>query len=167
MVHRDIMDKLHNHDRLSDARAAEKSGLAALRIGFEQVNNFNARFEHFGTGRKIFELRRIAMNRPQKFGLNLLAAIDRLADDINEPPQRIRADGHRDRRAGIDGLHAAHEAVGRIHRNGADAVLAKMLLHFADQVVIFSFEILARNSERIQNRQAVCLPKNLHQRPAQ
>ena len=36
--------------------------------------------------------------------------------------------------AGVDHLHAAAHAVGRLHRDGADAVLAEMLLDLADHV---------------------------------
>ena len=34
----------------------------------------------------------------------------------------------------IQALHAAHHAVGRLHRDGADAVLAEVLFHFSDDV---------------------------------
>ena len=37
-------------------------------------------------------------------------------------------------RAGIDHLGAAREAVGRVHRDGADTFVAEMLLDLADQI---------------------------------
>ena len=42
--------------------------------------------------------------------------------------------GHRDRRTGVEDLVAAAEAVGRVHRDGADAVVAQVLLHLADDL---------------------------------
>ena len=48
--------------------------------------------------------------------------------------ERRRADRHRDRRAGVDRLHAALHAVGRLHRDRAHAVLAEVLLDFGDDV---------------------------------
>ena len=49
-------------------------------------------------------------------------------------PSVAGADRHRDRRAGVDHLHAAVHAVGRLHRDRADAVLAEVLLDLADDV---------------------------------
>ena len=43
------------------------------------------------------------------------------------------ADRHRDRAAGVDDLHAAREAVGRVHGDRAHAVVAEVLLHLADE----------------------------------
>ena len=48
--------------------------------------------------------------------------------------ERRRADRHRDRRAGVDRLHPALHAVGRLHRDGAHAVLAEVLLDLDDDV---------------------------------
>ena len=48
--------------------------------------------------------------------------------------ERRGADRHRDRRARVDDRHAALHAVGRLHRDRADAVLAEVLLHLADDV---------------------------------
>ena len=42
--------------------------------------------------------------------------------------------GTRDRPAGVDHVDAARDAVGRVHRDRADAVVAEMLLHLGDQV---------------------------------
>ena len=41
--------------------------------------------------------------------------------------------GHRDRPTGVDDLGAAGDPVGRVHRDGADAVVAEVLLHLGDQ----------------------------------
>ncbi len=91
------------------------------------------------------------MNRPEEVGLDLLAAIDRFADDVNKTAQRVRTHRHGDRRAGIGRLHAAHKAVGRIHRHSADAVLAQMLLDLADQFFVQAVGTLASNADRIEN----------------
>ena len=48
-------------------------------------------------------------------------------------PSVARADRNRDRGAGVDAHGAAREAVGRVHRDGADAVVAEVLLHLRDQ----------------------------------
>src|ERR1051326_8340401 len=41
--------------------------------------------------------------------------------------------GHRDRRPGIDDLHAAHHAVGRAHGDRAYLITPDVLLHFGGQ----------------------------------
>ena len=48
-------------------------------------------------------------------------------------PERRLADRHGDRAAGVDDLVAAREAVGGVHRDRADAVVAEVLLHLADE----------------------------------
>src|SRR3546814_7408651 len=71
----------------------------------------------------------------------------RLAKDVEEAAERLRADGHRYLRAGVgDGL-AAGRAVGRVHGDRADGVLAEVLRDFEDEpvAVVVGFE-------RVQNR---------------
>ena len=48
-------------------------------------------------------------------------------------PSVVLADRDRDRAAGVDDLVAALEAVGRVHRDRADAVVAEVLLDLAGQ----------------------------------
>ena len=59
--------------------------------------------------------------------------VDRLADDVPEPPQRRRTDGDGDRASRIDADGAARKAVGRVHGDRADAVVTEMLLHLCDE----------------------------------
>src|SRR4029078_3281770 len=60
---REVVDELHDGDGLADAAAPEEAGLAALRVGLEQVDDLDARLEHDGLGRLLLELRRLAMDR--------------------------------------------------------------------------------------------------------
>ena len=63
------------------------------------------------------------------------ALVDRLADHVHDAAERLRADRHADLRAGVADFLAAGQAVGRVHRDGADGVLAEMLGDFEDQAV--------------------------------
>ena len=74
------------------------------------------------------------MDRPVLFGLDRAAAVDRLADQVEHAAQRGLADRHRDRRAGVDAVHAADHAVGAAQGHAAHAAAAELLLHFAGQV---------------------------------
>ncbi len=75
------------------------------------------------------------MNRPA-LGVfrNRRALVHRLTDDIENAPERGLADRNGDRLARIHDLHAAHDAVGGAHGDGADLVAADVLLDFRDQL---------------------------------
>ncbi len=82
--------------------------------------------------RKFGERRRLAMNRAEySLALTGPASIDRIAEQIEDPAQRFQADGHVHRLAGIDDVHAAIEPLGGPERDGAHAIAAEVLLHFA------------------------------------
>ena len=60
--------------------------------------------------------------------------VHRLADDVEHAAQGRAANGHGDRTAEVDGLHAAHHAFGRLHGDAAHAAFAELLLDFEDDV---------------------------------
>jgi hypothetical protein len=62
-----------------------------------------------------------------------VALVDRLPDHVPEPTERRLSDGDGDGRAGVEHVDAAGKAVGRIHGDRADAVVAQVLLHFCDE----------------------------------
>ena len=53
---------------------------------------------------------------------------------VEHAAERGLADGHRDRRAGVDAVQAADQAVGAAQGDAADAAAAEVLLHLAGQV---------------------------------
>jgi hypothetical protein len=131
----DIVNQLHDDDGLADAGATEQSDLAALQIRLEQVDDLDAGLEHLQLGRLLFECRRGAMNRPALLRLHrTIREVDRLAEHVQHAAERFGAHRHRDRLTEIDRLHAALHAVGRLHRDRADAVLAEVLLDLSDDV---------------------------------
>ena len=68
------------------------------------------------------------------FGVDRTALVDRLAEDVEDAAEGLASDRNRDRRAGVDGLHAADHAVGRLHGDAAHLVLADVVRHFDDDV---------------------------------
>ena len=84
--------------------------------------------------REVVELRRLAVDRPVLGGVDRAAAVDRLAEQVEHAAERLLADRHRDRAAGVDDLHAADHAVGRAEGDAADAAAAEVLLHFAGEL---------------------------------
>ena len=73
------------------------------------------------------------MDRGAHLGDHWTPLVDRLADDVEDAAQGLGSDRHRDRLAGIRHFGAAHQPVGRIHRDRADNVLPELLRHFEDQ----------------------------------
>ena len=76
------------------------------------------------------------------------AAVDRVAEQVEDPAQRLLADRHAHRAAGVDRRHAAHQAVGRAQGHAADPVAAEVLLHLAGQVDLDALVRRPRSSGR-------------------
>ena len=130
-----VVDELLDDDGLAHAGAAEEADLAAAQVGLDEVDDLDAGLEHLeldrllrrsvGAGRWMGR-RLVALHRPQ--------LVHGLADDVQHAAEGPQADGHGDGSAGVDGLHAAHHAVGGQHADAAHAVLAEVLLHLGDDV---------------------------------
>lgn len=73
------------------------------------------------------------MDRPLLFRLDRIATIDAFAGHVNQSPQNGRSNRNRDRRTGIEYLHPAHQTIGGVDGDRANAILTKVLLHFADK----------------------------------
>ena len=130
----DVVDQLHNNDGLAHACAAEQSDLAAAQVGLQQVDHLDARFEHLEARGLVLERRRRTVDRVMQLGIHRAHFVHRLADDVEHPPQRFRPHRHHHRLAQADSRHAAHQALGGLQRDGADAALADVLLHLADDI---------------------------------
>src|SRR5262249_48732751 len=124
----DVVDELLDQDGLADTGAAKEAYLAAADVRSDQVDYLEARLEDLDRRRELAERGRVAMDRPP-LALARLAAVDGIADHVPDPAERLVAHRHGDRLLGIDDLGPAREAVGRVHRNRAHAVVAEVLLH--------------------------------------
>ena len=130
---RDVVDQLHDHHRLPDAGAAERTNLAALQEGADQVDHLDAGGEHLRRGRLVHQRRRRTVNRIVLLGLDRPALVDRRSGHVEDPAHHARADGHADRRAGVLDLEATLEALGGGHGDGAHPPIAEMLLDLQRQ----------------------------------
>ena len=130
---RDVVDQLLDQHRLAETGAAEEADLAAADERREQVDHLDARLEDLDLRRQLRELRRLAMDRPALDVRRRRLLVDRLADDVPDAPERLLAHRHGDRPTGIAHLEPAREPVGRVHRDGADAIVTEVLLHLRDQ----------------------------------
>jgi hypothetical protein len=69
--------------------------------------------------------------------------LGRILNVVGEPvDERGRTHGHGDRAAGVQHAGAAHQAVRRVHGDGAHGAFAEVLRHFEDEAaaVVFGFE---------------------------
>ena len=167
MLERDVVDQLHDDDGLADAGAAEEANFAALQVRLEEIDDFDARLEHLQVGRLIFERRRRTMNRPAQFRLHrAIRKVHRLAEHVQHAAERFGTNGHRDRLTEVFGAHAALDAVGRLHRDGAHAVFAEVLLDLADDVDVAGFLRLGLDAQRVvDGRQVPGLELDVHDGP--
>ena len=111
--------------------------LPPLRVRGEQVDHLDARLEHLGRRRQVLDGGASWWMPPRSTsGGQILAEVDRLAEQVEDAPERRLADRHRDRRAGVDHLGAPREAVGGVHRDRPHAVVAEVLLHLAHEQLV-------------------------------
>src|SRR5204863_8924874 len=80
------------------------------------------------------EARRVTVDRPPLDALRRRLLVYRLAQDVPDAAERRRADGNGDGPAGVEDVDAPRETVGRVHRDGAQPVVAEVLLDLCDQV---------------------------------
>src|SRR5262249_24056128 len=86
----DVADQLLDDDGLADTRAAEDSNLAAFTERGDQVDHLDASFELLGLHGLVDQRRRRAMDRVLLAALDIALAVDRFAEDVEQPPQGRR-----------------------------------------------------------------------------
>ena len=130
-----------------------------------QVDDLHSGLEHFRGGRLLVECGSEAVNRHSLIAGDRTEVVDGLADDVHHATQRAAADGNRDGSAEIDGVHAAHHAVGRLHGDAAHAAFAEVLLHFEDDVDgRRNGEAVADDAKRLINGRHVGLRRTARRR---
>ena len=134
VLHGDVVDQLHQNNRLAHAGAAEQADLAAASIGSEQIDDFDAGFERLNFGFLIDEFRRRAMNRIALLGVDRAHFVDRLTNDVEHASQRFFTHGHGNAGASVHDVHAPHQPFSSVHGNAAYGVFTQVLCDFHDQV---------------------------------
>src|SRR5579875_4030288 len=134
----DIIDKLLDDNGLAHAGAAESADLTASHEGADQVDDLDAGLENLDGGGLIFQVGRLAVNRVARGVRHWLFEIDGLAEHVEDTPERLGADGDRNRFAGVVGIHAALQAIGWPHCHAAYPVVAQVLLNFKREIVVRS-----------------------------
>jgi peptide chain release factor 1 len=130
----DTVDHLEDDDRLADARAAEHADLAAADVGLEQVDDLDAGLEHLPARLELAERGRLPVDVPVILDPGELVGghVERLAQHVEDVPEHAVADRHLEAVAQVAHLRAAAQAVGRLHADGANPVVAELLRDFGD-----------------------------------
>ena len=95
---RDVVDQLHDKDRLPYAGSSEQTDLASFGIRFEQVDHLDAGVQDFAAGGQVLELGRFTMDRKGSFLVEFGHSVDGVSRYIHQTPFYLVADRHRDGR---------------------------------------------------------------------
>ena len=112
-----VIDELHDDDRLAYAGAAERTDLTALGEGADQINNLDASFKNLRRRILIGERWSRAVDRIPLGGLRSRLVIDRIASDVKNTSENFFANGHGDRSPRISDREAALQTFRRGHGN--------------------------------------------------
>ncbi len=126
----DVVDQFLNDDGLADARAAKEADLSALHERRDEVDDLDPGLEDLRLRLQRDEIGTLAMNRPaRRARRNRRAIVHRLAENVQDAPQRGSANRNGDRTSGVHDIHAADDAVRARHRDRAHLVAPNVLLH--------------------------------------
>ena len=140
MLDRDVADQLHHVDGLADAGTAEQTDLAALGERAEEVDHLDTGLEQFRRAGLFVIARGLAVDGPFLFGADITLLVDRLAEDVHDAAEGLRADRHGDRFTRCADAHAATQPVRRAHRDAAHHAVAQLGLHLEDESPVIDIQ---------------------------
>src|SRR5690606_32054995 len=126
----DVVDEFQHVHGLAHAGAAEQADLTALGERADQVDNLDAGFQQLDRRRELCEGRSQCVDGTALVGVDRTDVVDRTAENVHDSAQGATTDGHRDGSAGAGDGHAAAQAVGRAHGDGAYNAVTQLLLDF-------------------------------------
>ena len=164
VLRRDVVDELHDEDRLADACAAEEARLAALGVRSDEVDDLDARLEDLRARLLLVELRSRAMDRPGLLVANRSrVVVNRLTEYVEDAAGALRADRDHDRMSGVNRFHAARKTIRRTHGDAARHAVAEMMHDFDHEVNLYAR--LALDGDGVENcRQFSCRELDIYDR---
>ncbi len=112
MPHCDIVNQLLNEHGFTHARATKETNLTATAVGRKQVDHLNARNEDLGFGVLLGEGWRFAVDGLADGAGNLALAVDPLAQQVHDAPERSLANRHGHGAPKVVHLRSAHQTDG-------------------------------------------------------
>ena len=132
----DVVDQLHDDDRLAHARAAERANLAALEERADEIDHLDAGGEHFLRGGLLGQRRGRSVNGIVNVVTVLVLVrlhqplfVHGISCHVEHAAHYGFTNGHADWLALVDKFHAALESLCGTHGYGTDPVVTQMLLY--------------------------------------
>ena len=97
------------------------------------------------------------VNRHHFFLADRAQAVHRAAHHVEHPAQAGFTHRHHDLLAGILDGHAAYQTVGDVHGDGPNNIVAQMLGHLDDQIVLLVTDGRVADRQRRVNRRQIAL----------
>src|SRR5688572_21252588 len=110
---RNVVDQLHDQNRLANARTAEQPDLSTTKKWLNKIDDLDAGLEHFKFRRLLIESGSMAMDRVTRIGHKLAQFINRIPDYVHYPSQCWAPDRDRDRASEIRHFHSSDHSLGR------------------------------------------------------
>src|SRR5262249_48037265 len=130
----DIINKLHDDDRLADSGPAERAHLAAFQERANQVDDFDTGREDFRRSGLLSQQWRKTMDRIIFLRSNRSALVDRISRNVKHPSHDTISDRHVYWATAIHNVKASFKTFGSGHRDCANQLVPKMLLDFECQI---------------------------------
>mmetsp|Transcript_41362 Transcript_41362/g.62759 ORF Transcript_41362/g.62759 Transcript_41362/m.62759 type:complete len:460 (-) Transcript_41362:208-1587(-) len=163
VVHGNVVDELHDNDRLSDSGSAKETNLSSLGVRGEQVHHLDSGDENLlglsllgEGGRRPVQRRELLRLLVGEDGSLLVHGLTNYVDDT---AQGLGAHRHLDGGTAVHALLTADKTVRGLHRNGAHGVLSEMLSHLEDKTLISLGDF---HLQRVQNLWEFLIELNIH-----
>ena len=139
---RDVVDEFHDQNGFTNAGTAEQTNFTTLGVGSQKVDYFDTCCQDLGLGGLLGERWRVAVDAACFCRVNRALLVNGVARYVQDTAQCAFTNRHLNGCAGVGDLRAANQTLGRVHRNGTNCVLTKVLGHFEDQFgpVVFSVQ---------------------------
>mmetsp|Transcript_38152 Transcript_38152/g.64102 ORF Transcript_38152/g.64102 Transcript_38152/m.64102 type:complete len:379 (-) Transcript_38152:39-1175(-) len=142
----DVVDELHNEHGLADTGATEKTNLATLLVGSQEIHDLDTGHQHLLSGTLISERGSLTMDGKEGLAIDGTKMIDGLANHVHNAAEGSTSHGNPDGRTGGNDTLSTGEALSGLHRNGAHGVLSEMLGNLEHDALVVALHL-----ERVQD----------------
>ena len=137
-----IVNKLHNDDGFTNTGTTEETYFTTFCIRCKQIDNFNTRFKNFRFCTLVFKSRRISVNRPVCFCIDISGFIDRITDNVEDSSQNFFTNRYFDRRTECFYLLPSYKTFTHVHCDSSDTIITDYGSNFENQFLLLSFNFI-------------------------
>ncbi len=165
VLHGDVVDHLHHDHGLAHPGAAEHAHLAAAGEGDQKVDDLDPGFQDVDRGVLVGQGGGGAVDGVVVLGVDRSQAVHRPADHVEHPAQGLVAHRHLDGLFGVLDRKSPAQALGDVHGDAADGVVAQVLGHLHHQVVFLVVDGLVGDEQGGEDGGQRALELHVHHRP--